>query len=69
LPALDDKIRPFLDTFFHLPTLIGLALLTLLLLWQLYGVSFYLGSGFVRMNSKQGDLTLHWAEGCCEIFW
>jgi hypothetical protein len=71
-----DALRKFqtalskaLDTFFHLPTLMVIALITLMALWQIYDIGLNLGDGFVRVNSNQGNLTLSWREGCCELDW
>lgn len=61
-----DKL---LDTFFHLPTLIVLAVIALVVLWQIYGLDFNLGDGFVRLSSYRGGITVHWVNGCCELLW
>jgi hypothetical protein len=62
-------LNKFLDTFFHLPTLITVALVTLLLLWQLADMGLYLGRGFIRLNTNQGNLILEWRDGCCHLDW
>jgi hypothetical protein len=46
-----------------------IALITLMALWQIYDIGLNLGDGFVRVNSNQGNLTLSWREGCCELDW
>jgi hypothetical protein len=58
-----------LDTFFHLPTLVVMAVLALIIFWQIYGIDFNLGDGFVRLSSNRGSITLHWTGGCCELDW
>lgn len=61
-----DKI---LDTFFHLPTLVTIALFTAVLLWQLYDIGFNVTASFIRLNSNRGHVTLYWANGCCDLEW
>ena len=69
LYELQDSLNKLLDTFFHLPTLIIIAVVILGILWQIYGVGLNLGDGFIRLNSSQGSITLHWIGGCCELEW
>lgn len=64
-PSLDK----LLDTCFHLPTLAFIAVITMVVLGQVYDFSFNLGGDFVRLNSNRGDITLHWTDGCCEVNW
>ena len=61
--------KRFLDTFFHLPTLLAVALVCLIVLWQLCDFGFDFGQGFVRLNSNQGNVTLYWVNGCCDLDW
>ena len=58
-----------LDTFFHLPTLITVALVVIAIVWQMYQISLDLGNGFIRLESIQGDITLLWQTGCCQLEW
>lgn len=58
-----------LDTFFHLPTLLVMAVVALVILWQIYGVGLNLGNSFIRLSSNQGSLILNWRDGCCELDW
>jgi hypothetical protein len=67
--AAEVWLNKFLDTFFHLPTLITVALVALLLFWQLADIGVYLGQGFMRLNTNQGNLTLEWRDGCCSLDW
>jgi hypothetical protein len=62
-------IEEILDTFFHLPTLITVALLAIVIVWQMYQFSLDLGDGFIRLESIQGDVTLLWQTGCCQLKW
>lgn len=62
---LDD----FLDNWFHLPTLIILAVIGLAVVWWLYDFNLDLGSGFIRLNTNQGNLNLYWSNGCCDLSW
>ena len=59
----------FLDTFFHLPTLITVALVALVIVWQMYQINLELGDGFIRLESIQGNITLLWQSGCCQLHW
>jgi hypothetical protein len=63
------SFKRFLDTFFHLPTLLTVALVCLIVLWQLYDFGFDFGQGFIRLNSNQGNVTLYWLNGCCDLDW
>ncbi len=69
MSKLQRSLDKMLDTFFHLPTLIVMAIIALAVLWQIYGIGLNLGNGFLRIDSKQGSITLHWADGCCEVNW
>jgi|GEM_PF-6333077 len=62
-------LEKLLDTFFHLPTLVVMAVLALVVLWHIYGLGFNLGDGFVRLSSNRGSVTVHWVNGCCELLW
>ncbi|MCP4683795.1 MAG: hypothetical protein GY864_15820 [Desulfobacterales bacterium] len=64
-----DLVDKFLDTFFHLPTLVTIALMSLVIVWQIYEVDFDMGNGFIRLNSNQGNVTLYWHNGCCDLEW
>ncbi len=64
--AVLDKI---LDTFFHLPTLITIALICMGMVWGLYDISFDFGNGFIRFNSNAGNINLYWINGCCTLNW
>lgn len=58
-----------MGTFFHLPTLITVALVAIVIVWQMYQFSLDLGDGFIRLESIQGDITLLWQTGCCQLEW
>lgn len=58
-----------MDTFFHLPTLITVALLAVIIVWQMYQVELEFGAGFIRLETNQGNITLHWQTGCCRLDW
>ena len=62
-------INNVLDTFFHLPTLITVAMVAIVIVWQIYQFSLDLGDGFIRLESIQGDITLLWQTGCCQLDW
>ena len=62
--ALLNKI---LDTFFHLPTLIVLAVICIIVLWTVYDVGLDFGDNFIRLNSNRGNVNLYWGNGCCEL--
>ena len=66
---LEAKINTFLERFFHLPTFIVLALISVVIAWQLYDVGFDLGDGFIRIYSNRGNINLIWLDGCCELDW
>jgi hypothetical protein len=63
--ALDQA----LDTFFHLPTLVMFALITGILLWQVYDLGLNVTASFIRLNSNRGQVILYWANGCCDLKW
>ena len=69
LSRLPSSFAEWLDTFFHLPTLITLAVITLVIFWQIYEIGLNLGDGFIHLSSNQGSITLHWMNGCCELDW
>ena len=58
-----------LEYLFHLPTLLTIALLATVLVWQLYDVGFALGEGYLRVNTNRGKLAIYWMNGCCDIDW
>ncbi|MBN1993503.1 MAG: hypothetical protein JW953_12450 [Anaerolineae bacterium] len=59
----------FLDTFFHLPTLITIALLSVVMLWRICDAGVHIGQNFIRLHTNQGNLTLEWRDGCCHVDW
>jgi hypothetical protein len=63
------SLAKLLDTFFHLPTLVAIALICVVLLWQLYDIGVGVSSQFIRLNSNHGNIILYWGEGCCQIGW
>lgn len=63
------KLNGLLDTFFHLPTMVIIAIVSLLIVGQIYQVSINLGRGFVRLTSNQGNLTFYWEPDCCRLDW
>jgi hypothetical protein len=69
LPKRQTNLDRLLDTFFHLPTLIVLALLAVIIVWQMYQVELDVGAGFIRLKTNQGNITLHWQTGCCHLEW
>ena len=69
MPKHRLAIEQILDSFFHLPTLITVALVTIAIVWQMYQISLDLGDGFIRLESIQGDITLLWQTGCCQLEW
>ena len=68
-PTLEAVLNKFLDTFFHLPTLVTIALMAVIILWRVGDAGLYLGQGFVRLHTNQGNMTLYWTEGCCDLDW
>jgi hypothetical protein len=69
LPKQQPVLDQVLDTFFHLPTLITSALVAIVIVWQMYQIQIDFGNGFIRLESIQGDLTLLWQTGCCQLDW
>jgi hypothetical protein len=69
VPKRQAALDKLLDTFFHLPTLVVIAIITLVILRQVYDFNFNLGNDFVRLSSNRGNITLHWTDGCCELNW
>lgn len=63
------RLNQILDTFFHLPTLVTIALITVVLVWQLYQINFNVGQGFIRLSTNRGNVTLYWQTGCCRLDW
>ena len=49
--------------------MLTIALLCMVLVWQLYDVGFALGEGYLRVNTNQGKLDIYWMNGCCDIDW
>lgn len=69
MTRFQKSLEQTLDTFFHLPTLIVLAVIALAVLWQIYGLGLNVGDGFVRLSSNRGGITVHWVNGCCDLLW
>jgi hypothetical protein len=61
-----DKL---LDTYFHLPTLLAMAIISVVILWQVTDAGLHRGPGYLRLNTNQGNMTLHWSDGCCDLDW
>lgn len=59
----------FFNIFFHLPTLVIIALISVVLLWQVYELNVEIGKKFIRLDSNRGSATLFWVHGCCELEW
>ena len=66
---MGQSLDEVLDTFFHLPTLITIAVIGGLIVWNLYDLGLDYGNGFIRFNSNQGHLNLYWINGCCDLDW
>jgi len=58
-----------LDTLFYLPVLVTIALVCVVILWIVSEAGLYLGPGFIRLSTNQGDITLNWLKGCCDLDW
>ncbi|MBI1878499.1 MAG: hypothetical protein HYR94_09780 [Chloroflexi bacterium] len=69
MPKLQTTLDKLLDTFFHLPTLVVIAVIAGAALWQLYDFGLNLDHTFIRLSSNRGSITLHWTDGCCELDW
>ncbi|MEM7347602.1 MAG: hypothetical protein AAF485_25480 [Chloroflexota bacterium] len=63
----DTAVGRLLDYFFHLPTMVTIAVVTIALVWQIYDIGLSTGPGFIRLNSNQGNVNLYWHEGCCDL--
>jgi hypothetical protein len=61
--------RSILDYFFHPPTLVTVALVSIVLVWQFYDVGMSGGNGFLRVTTNQGKVNIYWIHGCCDIDW
>jgi len=64
-----SPLNQFFDTFFHFPTLLGFAIVCVVLLWRIYDLGFYVDDTFVQVNSNRGNVMLLWGNGCCQINW
>ena len=64
-----ELLDHLLDTFFHLPTLLALAIISVVILWQVTDAGLHLGPGYLRLNTNQGNMTLDWSAGCCDLDW
>jgi hypothetical protein len=62
-------LTKYFDTFFHLPTLITIAILSVIIFWEISDAGLYLGEDFVRLTTNQGSITLDWLDGCCDVDW
>jgi predicted small integral membrane protein len=69
LKEFQDALGKFLDTFFHLPTLIIIALIAVTVVWRMYETSLNFGNGFIRLNTNRGDVSLYWQNGYCHLDW
>jgi hypothetical protein len=64
---LETFIEKVIDTFFHLPTLLIMTLLSLIVLWIAFDMQLEIGQGFARLSTNQGTINLFWIRGCCQI--
>ncbi|MBN1220462.1 MAG: hypothetical protein JXM69_16160 [Anaerolineae bacterium] len=67
--AVCELLNKFLDTFFHLPTLVTIALVSVVILWEIGDAGLHFGVGYIRLHTNQGNLTLDWLDGCCDLDW
>ena len=65
----DESLNKYLDYLFHLPTLVTVALISLVLVWILFDVGLDAGEGFIRFTTNQGNINLYWIHGCCDLDW
>ncbi len=59
----------FLDTFFHLPTLLTMAFIATAILWHISDAGLHLAPQHIRLNTNHGNITFSWANGCCDLDW
>jgi len=64
-----DKPDNLLGYAFHLPTLLVVAIIGVVLVWQLYDIGLAIGQGFLRLYTNHGNLSIYWHHGCCDINW
>ena len=69
LKSFHDIFDQLLDIFFHLPTLLVTAIVAVIIVWQVYDLSLNVGSGFIRLDSNQGNTAIYWQNGCCYVEW
>ena len=63
------SLKKFLDLCFHLPTLLTMAVVSVLILWHVTDAGLHAGAGYLRLNTNQGNMTLDWSDGCCDVDW
>jgi len=68
-PKTQPPADSFFNNFFHSPTLVTLAVISVVILGQVYNLNVDLGQKFVRLNSNRGNVTLFWINGCCDLAW
>ena len=64
---VETFIEKIVDTFFHLPTLLIMTLLSLAVLWIVFDMRLEVGQGFAQLSTNQGTINLFWIHGCCQI--
>lgn len=64
---VETFIEKIADTFFHLPTLLIMALLSLIVVWVVFDMRLAIGEGFAQLSTNQGTINLFWVHGCCQI--
>jgi hypothetical protein len=63
------SVNKFLDLCFHLPTLLTMAVISVIILWQITDAGLHIGGEYIRLNTNQGNMTLEWSDGCCDVDW
>ena len=63
------SLHKFLDLCFHLPTLLTMAVISVVILWEVSDAGLHAGEGYIRLNTNQGNMTVDWSDGCCDVDW
>jgi hypothetical protein len=46
-----------------------MAVISIIILWQVTDAGLHAGEGYIRLNTNRGNMTLDWSDGCCDINW
>ncbi len=64
-----EQSSGFYQDLFHLPTFLTLAIVSVVIIWQVYDIGLSFKEDLLQLRSNRGNVILYWGQGCCQIDW